>query len=402
MGLSYDQVSQPMKRDTALLHLADTPCDWEGAVNPPVVHVSLYCFESLQQYLDTIDGKTAHYTYGRSQNPTTKVLEQKVAYLEHAEACLALASGMAAISTALLTFLHAGDHFLVVSSVYGPVRAFCEGTLRRLGVETEYFPSTESANLAPRLRPTTRAIYLESPATMTFDLQDLRAVSSLARSRGILTMIDNTWATPLFQQPLDLSIDLSLHSGTKYIAGHSDLLLGLVVGSAELLARVRETARALGGTLSPDDAYLAIRGLRTLPLRMARHQESGLQVARWLQARPEVREVLHPGLESFPGYALGRAQMSGYSSLFGFRLQPRGRAAQHRFVDTCLELFRLGYSWGGYESLILPAINHHRANPALRAELGIEDDLYRTSIGLEDADDLIALLDRALRAWAQG
>lgn len=389
------------QRETGLLHLADTSCEWNGAVNPPVVHVSLFCFESLQEYLDTIDGKIAHYTYGRSGNPTTRVLEQKIAFLEKAEDALALASGMAAISTALLTFAQAGDHILVVSCVYGPVRTFCDTTLRRLGVETEYFPSSESAQIAQRIRPNTRLIYVESPGSLTFDIQDLRAVARAARERGVLTMIDNTWATPLYQNPIELGIDLSIHSGTKYIAGHSDLMLGLIAGPNKLMKPIRAMARLLGGALSPDDAYLAIRGLRTLPVRMARHQESGLRVARWLQGRPEVREVLHPGLESFPGYALAKTQMSGYPSLFSFRLQPRGRAAQHRFVDTLLKLFRLGYSWGGYESLILPLINAFRDNPALRAELGLDDDTYRICIGLEDPDDLIALLDGALHAWAE-
>jgi cysteine-S-conjugate beta-lyase len=389
-----------MKRETELLHLGDTSSAWQGAVNPPVVHVSTYCFETLQQYLDTVDGKLKHYVYGRSANPTTHVLEEKVAFLEKTDDALALASGMAAISTALLAFLQTGDHILVVSCVYGPVRIFCDTTLRKLGVETEYFPSSEAADLAARIRPNTRLIYLESPGSLTFDIQDLRAVARVARERGVLTMIDNTWATPLYQNPTELGIDLSIHSGTKYIAGHSDLMLGLVAGASKVMAPVRNMVRYLGGTLSPDDAYLAIRGLRTLPVRMAQHQEAGLKVARWLQARPEVREVLHPGLESFPGYALAKTQMSGYSGLFGFRLPPRGRAAQHRFVDTLLKLFRLGYSWGGYESLILPLITHSRDNPALRAELGLDDDTYRISIGLEDPDDLIALIAEALTAWA--
>jgi len=389
-----------MKRDTDLLHIGDTPCDWNGAVNPPVVHASLFCFESLQQYLDTVEGREQHYTYGRSGNPTTHVLEEKVAYLEKTDDALALASGMAAITTALLAYLRSGDHMLVVSSVYGPVRTFSDGMLRQLGVETEYYPCEACDDLSARMRPNTRVIYLESPGSLTFALQDLRAVARVAREHGVITMIDNTWATPLYQNPIPLGIDLSLHAGTKYIAGHSDLMLGLVAGSAEAMKPVRATARLLGGILSPDDAYLAIRGLRTLPVRMARHQESALKVARWLETRPEVREVLHPGLPSFPGYELGCRQMSGYSGLFAFRLQPRDAAARHRFVDATLDLFRLGYSWGGYESIILPLITQHKGDAAMRASLGLDDDTYRISIGLEDPDDLIATLDRALTAWA--
>jgi len=390
-----------MKRDTELLHRGDKPREWYGAVNPPVIHASLYSFGSLQEYLDAGEGKIKHYVYERRANPIREVLEEKIAFLEKTEDALALASGMAAISSTLLAFLRTGDHFLVVSCVYGPVRAMADGILREMGIETEYFDAAEAANLAPRIKPNTRMIFLESPGSLTFDIQDLRAAARVAKEHGVLTAIDNTWATPLYQNPAEMGIDLVIHSGTKYIAGHSDLLLGLVAGPKELLARVRQVARLLGGTLSPDDAYLAIRGLRTLPLRMERHQSSALKVARWLEGRPEVREVLHPGLPSFPGYELAKSQMSGYSGLFSFRLQPRGEAARHRFVDTLLELFHLGYSWGGYESLIMPFIRYYTNDPELRAALGIDDDTYRISIGLEDPDDIIACIEKALAAWAQ-
>lgn len=391
-----------MKRETELLHRGDRRAEWHGAVNPPVVHASLYAFESLQQFLDAIEGRREHYVYARSGNPTTRVLEEKIAFLEKAEDALALSSGMAAITATLLALLQAGDHLLVVSCVYGPVRTFCDTTLRKLGIETEYFHPQEAANLSARIKPNTRLIYLESPGSLTFDLQDLRAAASLARERGLVTLADNSWATPLYQNPIELGIDLVLHSGTKYIAGHSDLLLGLVAGPRPLMKAIRRMANQLGSALAPDDAYLALRGLRTLAVRMERHQASGLKVARWLQTRPEVREVLHPGLETFPGHELAKQQMSGFSGLFSFRLQPRGRAARHRFVDATLKLFHLGYSWGGYESLILPLLVHARGDPALRAELGIDDDTYRLSIGLEDPDDLIAVLEEALAAWSSG
>jgi len=391
-----------MKRETELLHRGDRRAEWHGALNPPVVHASLYSFESLQQYLDTVECRLEHYVYGRSGNPTTRVLEEKIAFLEKAEDALALSSGMAAITATLLALLQTGDHLLVVSCVYGPVRTFCDTTLHKLGIETEYFRPQEAADLSARLKPNTRLIYLESPGSLTFDIQDLRAAARLAREHGLVTLMDNSWATPLYQNPIELGIDLVLHSGTKYIAGHSDLLLGLVAGPRSLMKPIRRMANQLGSALAPDDAYLAIRGLRTLAVRMERHQASALKVARWLQTRPEVREVLHPGLETFPGYNLAKTQMSGYSGLFSFRLQPRDRAARHRFVDATLKLFHLGYSWGGYESLIMPTITHARDNPALRAELGIDDDTYRLSIGLEDPDDLIAVLEEALAAWAGG
>ena len=377
-----------MNRETELLHLGDTPHEWEGAVNPPVVHASLFCFQSLQEFIDTREGRKRRLAYARSGNPTTHVLEEKIAFLEQAEDALALASGMAAITTTLLALVEAGDSLLVVSCAYGPVRRFCDTVLRGLGVQTEYFAPQEAADLSSRIRPNTRLIYLESPGSMTFDIQDLRSAAHAAREHGVVTLADNSWATPLYQNPIALGIHLVVHSGTKYIAGHSDLLLGLVAGPKDLMARVRETARLLGGVLSPDDAYLAIRGIRTLPLRMARHHASALRIARWLEKRPEVREVLHPGLESFPGHELARSQMTGYSGLFSFRLQRRDGAARHRFVDSLLSLFYLGYSWGGYESLIVPRMD--------------QDDTYRVSIGLEAPDDLMTALNDALVAWSHG
>ncbi len=375
-----------MERQTELLHTADNPHQWAGAVNTPVVRASLFCYESFQQYLDAGSGKARHYNYSRVANPTTHVLEKKIAFLEKADDAVALASGMAAITSAILAFVHKGDHLLVVSCVYGPVRNFCDQTLRRLGIETDYFSPEEAVDLAHRVKPNTRLIYLESPGSVTFDLQDLRAVARLARERGILTLIDNTWATPLYQNPIEMGIDLVIHSGTKYIGGHSDVLLGLVAGSADLMSQVRTMGIELGGTISPDDAYLATRGLRTLSVRMPRHQESALHIARWLEAQPEVVRVLHPGLESFPGHTLAKAQMSGYSGLFGFQLRPRSRAAQARFVDATLSLFYLACSWGGYESLIIPV-------------MGLDSHTYRLSIGLEDPDDLIEVLRQAIEAY---
>lgn len=376
-----------MRRETELLHLGDTPRDWEGALNPPVVHASLFCFESLQAFLDSREGKTRRYAYARSGNPTTRVLEEKVAFLEGAEDALALASGMAAITTSLLAVVKSGDHLLVVSCVYGPVRDFCDTTLARLGIETEYFAPQEAADLSSRIRPNTRLIYLESPGSLTFDIQDLRSAARAAREHEVLTLADNSWATPLYQNPIAMGIDLVVHSGTKYIGGHSDLLLGLVAGSGHLMPQIRRMARLLGGTLSPGDAYLAIRGIRTLPVRMARHESSALRIARWLEGQPQVCQVLHPGLTSFRGHKLAMAQMSGCSGLFSFRLQPRDEAARHRFVDGLLGLFHLGYSWGGWESLVVPCRGY--------------DDTYRVSIGLENPDDLVSALENALVAWGE-
>lgn len=387
-----------MKENTQILHGADTPPQHYGAVNPPVVHASLYGYQTYAEFLAAQQNMDHQPYYSRHFHPTVGVLERHIADLEHAEAAIAFSSGMGAITAALLSLVSQGEHMLVVESVYGPTRSFCNEVLHRMGVETEYFPPAESNHLAGRLRPNTRLIYLESPGSLTFDLQDLAAVAALARTRGITTLADNSWATPLYQKPLDLGIDIVVHSGTKYIAGHSDLTLGLLACSTELFGKIKPMAAMLGANLAPDDAYLALRGLRTLPLRLAQHQESGLKIARWLQTRPEVREVLHPGLPTFPGYKLARRQMSGYSSLFSFRLQPGTAEARRAFVDT-LQLFLIAVSWGGYESLMLPLEMSYKNEPDLRARRGLDDDIFRTSIGLEDPDDLIADLEKGLAAW---
>ncbi|HXV97214.1 MAG TPA: PLP-dependent aspartate aminotransferase family protein, partial [Anaerolineae bacterium] len=266
------------------------------------------------------------------------------------------------------------------------------------GIEVDYFPPAASARLAERLRKQTRLIYLESPGSLTFDLQDLRAAAAAARAHSIYTLADNSWATPLYQKPLAMGIDLVVHSGSKYIAGHSDLTLGLLACSTALFNKIKPMAALMGANLAPDDAYLALRGLRTLPLRMAQHQASALTIARWLQQRPEVRQVLHPGLPDFPGHALAQHQQTGYSSLFSFRLQPGTARARHAFVDT-LQLFLIAVSWGGYESLMLPLDLPYQDDPALRARLGLDDDTFRTSIGLEDPEDLMADLEKGLAAW---
>jgi cystathionine beta-lyase len=387
-----------MKEITQILHYGDAPENYFGAVNPPVVHASLFGYKTFQEFLDASGDMFNRPFYHRDFNPTVNLLEQKVAMLEHAEAAIAFSSGMGAITAPLLALLSQGDHLLVVESVYGPTRKFCNDTLTRLGIEVEYFPPAEAADLSGRLRANTRLLFLESPGSLTFELQDLPAAAELARDRGIYTIADNSWATPLYQKPIELGIDIVVHSGTKYIAGHSDLTLGLLACSAKMYQKIKPTAAILGASLAPDDAYLALRGLRTLPLRLAQHQQNALAVARWLQTRPEVREVLHPGLPEFAGYELARRQLTGASSLFSFRLQPALARARHAFVDA-LELFLIGVSWGGYESLILPLETAFTQEPEWRARRHIDDDTFRTSIGLEDPEDLIVDLEQGLAAW---
>jgi len=384
--------------DTHLQHLADDRARHYGVINTPVYRASLFHFETYADFLAARAGELDTPIYSRGRNPTRDALEAKVAYLEEADHAIAFSSGMGAISAALIALLKAGDHALVAGCCYGPTRTFFDTVLADLGVTAEYFPPEESVDLSARLKPNTRLIYLESPGSLTFQLQDLRAVTALARPRGIATVIDNSWATPLYQKPLTMGVDVVVHSGTKYISGHSDVIVGLLACNEAMYRRIKPVAKLLGASLAPDDAYLVTRGLRTLPVRLGREEQSALTVARWLEEQPEVRAVLHPGLPSFPQYELGKSQMQGSSSLFGLVLQPGGEKARHAFVDS-LKLFSIAVSWGGFESLILPMGDSYRDQPEVRQMMGIDDDLFRLSIGLEGVDDLIEDLKAGLAAW---
>lgn len=389
----------PLHVSTELGHLYDDPQSHHGTVNTPVYHASTYLFPDYESWKANVTGeRPKEFTYNISHNPTTKLLERKIAHLEGADDCIASSSGMSAISMVLFGLLNAGDHVLCIKTVYGPTRAAFQSQLPRFGVETTFFPSDASTDLADYLRPNTRMIFLESPSTGLFEIQDLRAVVKLAKEKGIWTVIDNTWATPLFQQPIKLGIDVSLHAGTKYIGGHSDIMFGLTAGNAAAMSKIRKVYTMLGACPGPDDSYLALRGLRSLHVRLKQHEASGLAVAQWLESRPEVVRVNHPGLESFPGHALHRSQSSGDSGLFSFELEPRGEAARAAFVNN-LRFFGLGYSWGGYESLLSPLAFQYHGNDALRQELGLKEDQFRVSIGLEGVDDLIADLSGALGAY---
>ncbi len=383
-----------MERDTRIQHLGEDREKFLGSAAPPIFRTSLFTFPDAQALEDSLHGKGGgRFVYTRVANPTTRILERKIADLEGTEDCLAFASGMGAISSVLLGLLSKGDHLVLQGSAYGPTVSMAAGPLRRFGVDVTFLPAAEMDRLARHLRPETKLIYIESPATLTFDIVDIARVAAVARERGIPTAIDNSCATPIFQRPAASGIDLVLHSGTKYIGGHSDILLGIVAGGGPALARVRSMAISLGATLSPEDAFLAIRGVRTLPLRMRRHEESALAIARWLEGRAGVARVLHPGLPSFPGHDVSKRQQSGWSGLFSFEI--RGDAK--RFADA-LELFSIGVSWGGHESLVLPAVAtlYERDGPGARKDIG--PGLIRLSVGLEDPKDLIADLERGFAA----
>ncbi|MEJ5295861.1 MAG: PLP-dependent aspartate aminotransferase family protein, partial [Fimbriimonadales bacterium] len=322
------------------------------------------------------------YHYARVSHPTLELAERKLAMLEHTESALCFTAGMSAIACVLLTFTQAGDHVICVDTAYPPTRELLANWLPRYGVETTFVSGETLESFQEALRPNTRLIYLESPSSLVFRLQDLQAVAEWARPKGILTVCDNSWATPLFQNPHALGIDLVVHSASKYLAGHSDLVAGVAAGRRELLTPLQKTRELLGTTLEPFGAWLLIRGLRTLSVRMPRHQASGLRVAQWLAEQPMIAKVHHPGLPQHPQHALARNQMRGYGSLFSFETYPIHKEQAFAFTDT-LKLFRFGPSWGGYESLLL-GWNIDQPDESGRARW-----LFRVYIGLEDPEDLI-------------
>ena len=385
--------------ETDLMHFGEDRAAQHGAAAPPLFQTSTFVFRDWDAIDAAFDDRTEAFLYSRLGNPTVRLAEQKLARLAGGERARLFGSGMAAISAAVLSCVDAGDHVVAVRNVYGPANNLLNVYLRRkMGVETTFVGGEEVAEVEAALTDRTRLIYLESPSSAVFGLQDLAAVADLARPRGVRTVIDNTWATPLFQQPLAMGVDLEVHSVSKYLGGHSDLVGGAVIGkAAEVEALSVAEGELLGGTMDPFAAWLLVRSLRTLPVRMRQHEASAVQVARFLEAHPGVRRVYYPGLESHPQHALARRQMTGTTGLMGFELATDDLDRIKAFVDA-LRVFRLGVSWGGHESLVYaPAISYLKELPPERfAALGIAAGTIRISVGLEHADDLVADLDQAL------
>jgi cystathionine beta-lyase len=382
------------RSDTTVVTAGRDPASYHGFVNPPVFHASTVLYPSAEDFV----AHRARYQYGRRGTPTTEALELALQELEGPQCAgvSLLPSGLAAISAALLAVVHAGDHVLVTDSAYGPTRNFCEQILSRLGVTATYFDPHLGAAIGAHLRPNTRAIFLESPGSLSFEMQDTAAIAEVAHANGTLVLMDNTWATPLYFRPLDHGVDLAIQAGTKYIGGHSDVMLGTVSANAETVARLKTTVRLTGLCEGPDDVYLALRGLRTLSVRLERHYKSGLAVARWLEARPEVLRLLHPALPGHPGHAIWKRDFSGASGLFSMVLKPVPQKAVYAFLDT-LELFGIGASWGGYESLAIPFDCAPLRTATAWAPGG---PTVRFHIGLEDVADLIEDLERGFAALA--
>ena len=367
------------RKDTKVVEGGRQPSLHAGAVNTPVYRVSTVLFPDME----TMIHERQPYTYGRRGTPTTRALEQALSSLEDGARTVLTPSGLSACALAILTMCGAGDHILVTDSVYGPTRVFCQRLAKRYGIATSYFEPCIGAGLAEQFRPETKAVFLESPGSFTFEVQDVPAIAAVAHERGAAVILDNTWATPLYFDAIGHGVDLSVQAATKYIGGHADIMMGAITANAAYKDRLVETHGTLGLCSSGDEAYLAMRGLRTLAVRLKRHQESATEIATWLKARPEVARVIYPPLHDDPGHALWNRDFTGASGLFSIVLKPHSEKAVAAMADG-LKHFGLGYSWGGFESLIVPG-QYHRTYPAK-----LEGPMLRLHIGLEDVEDLKA------------
>jgi cysteine-S-conjugate beta-lyase len=375
--------------NTRLAHEGYNPRDYHGFVNPPVVHASTVLFPDAA----TMESRNQKYTYGTRGTTTTDALQNAINALEASADTILVPSGLAAVTVPLLAFLGSGDHVLIIDSVYHPTRRFADTLLKQYGVEVTYYPPELGADIASWMKPNTKVVFTESPASNTLEVQDIPAIAKAAHAGGAIVMMDNTWATPLYFKPLDYGVDISIHAATKYPSGHADVLMGTVSANAACAPRLREAYLDLGLCVGPDDAYQILRGLRTMGVRLAHHQKTTLALAEWLETDTRVARVLHPALPSFPSHNLWKRDFSGSSSLFSIVLNGGGKEQAHAFLDA-LQIFGLGYSWGGYESLAV----HVWLGDRLHAKAPSEGPVIRLQIGMEDEVDLRADITRGLDA----
>ncbi len=381
-----------MRRDTALVHAGRKPEDYHGVVNPPLVRTSTILYPNLAAYED----KNHRYRYGRLGNPLSDSFERAIADLEGGFDAISCQSGMSAITTALLSFLKTGDHLLVADTCYPPVRDFCRNILARMGVETEYYDPMAGIEIESLIRPNTAVIYMESPGSGTFEVMDVPAVARLARNKGVVTIIDNTWSAGILFNPIKHGVNVCLQSATKYIGGHSDINLGVIVAAdEETFARLRQMSWDLGVCAAAEDLNLALRGLRTLTTRMKQNAANAQAVMDWMAGRPEIQKLYHPSLPGHKGHDIWKRDFTGANGIFSFLLKPAPREAVHSFVDA-LTLIPIGSSWGGYESLLQPQYPAKIRSAVPWTENGA---LLRFQIGFEDPADLIANIEQALKIF---
>ncbi len=388
-----------MKEDTLIASVGRNKDYTHGAVNTPVYHASTLIFDTVKD-MKKANAKlhTGGLSYGRRGNPTTYALSDAMCELEGADGCFLYPSGLAAITGAILSFAGAGDHILMADGVYEPTRNLAHKILKRMGIQTTFYDPMIGAGIDELIQENTKIIFVEAPCSVTMEIQDIPAIAKAAHGRGALVMMDNTWATPLHFKAFGHGVDVSIHAGTKYIVGHSDAMVGAVSTRAALFEQLCNMSYQMGYCLSPDDAYLALRGLRTLKIRLKQHEANGLKIAKWLEGRPEVDHVRHPAFESCPGHEYWKRDFTGANGLFSFVLKQGHEAATTAMMEG-MKHFKMGFSWGGYESLILTyhGINRYRTATGWTAK----GPLVRLHVGLEDPDDLIADLENAFRRFNQ-
>ena len=395
MSKSKPQSGQKRRARTKLVHAGRDPFEQFGFVNTPIYRGSTVLQPTLAD-LEARHGK--RFIYGTLGTPTTEALEKAWSEIAGAAGTVLASSGLAAITVALLTAVKNGDHLLVTDSAYLPTRTFCDVFLARMGVETSYYDPLIGAGIAALMRPNTKAVLVEAPGSQSFEMQDVPAIAEAAHARGACVIMDNTWATPLFFPPHERGVDLAIEAGTKYLSGHSDLLLGLVSANEQWLKPLRQTFNLFAMCAGPDDVFLALRGLRTMDLRLREAERQGFTLAKWLKRRPEVSRVLHPGLDDDPGHTIWKRDFLGASGLFSVILKPVSKAALAALLDG-LELFGMGYSWGGYESLVIPFdCRSYRTATAWAPE----GPALRFSVGLEDIEDLKADLEQGFTRMRTG
>ncbi|GAA0180272.1 PLP-dependent aspartate aminotransferase family protein [Clostridium sediminicola] len=374
-------------------HLGDDYDRFYGAVVPPIFQNSIFIYEDYDEICRSFQNEREKYTYTRGANPTVEIFEKKLAALEHGEAAKCFSSGMAAITASINTFTAQGDHILFVNNIYGSALKYAE-YLKKYGIEHDILINASIDKIEAAVKSNTKVIYIESPGTTTFKMVDLKEIADFAKSKGIRTIVDNTWATPIFQKPLDMGIDISVHSCSKYIGGHGDVVAGVAIAAKDIIDKMFYNEFQLqGASPAPIEAWLLLRGLRTLPLRMKQHQENAMKVAEYLEKNKNVSKVNYPGLKSSPYYELGKKQLKGYSGLLSFEMKSKRYEDVKKVAEAC-KLFKIACSWGGYESLILP-VNHGHSTDKFK-KFDIDPGLIRISVGLEDAEQLINDLDNAI------
>jgi len=386
------------KEDTKLI-TGGRRKEWtHGIVNPPVYRASTCLFDSYAQLRERVANPTAKQLfYGRKGTPTQWALEEALTDLEGADGTMLYPSGIAAVTTSILALVKAGDHILITDSAYEPTRSFANGMLKAMNIEAEYYDPTIGAGIAALLRPNTSVVLTESPGSLTFEVQDIPAIVAAAKENGTYVITDNTWATPLFFKPLEHGVDISVEACTKYICGHSDVMIGSASATGKAWLKLRRTTYQMGHMVSADDAFLTSRGLRTLGIRLKAHEENALKIAAWLKERPEVASVLHPAFEECPGHEIWARDFSGSSGLFSIVLKGGDYPDTAAMVDD-MRLFKMGFSWGGFESLILPS------DPSTSRTINkwsAPGPLLRVHVGLEDTDDLITDLEAGLQRYSK-